>query len=80
MLSVYTVSGNIARIAAILPEFQQYCQNSRNINLHAKSSIAAMLRQYCQKLLLQCCRNIASIYCHKSCILIRYYSIISSVL
>ena len=49
-ISVYTVSGNIARIAAVLPEFRQYYQNSGNTNLHAKSSITTLL---CQKLLLQ---------------------------
>ena len=57
-ISVYTGSGNIARIAAILPELLQYCQNSGNTNLHAKSSIRRNLRQYCKKLLLQYCRNI----------------------
>ena len=55
-ISVHTVSGNIARIAAILQE----------TNLHAKSSI-----QRCQKLLLQYCCIIAAIYCQKACISIR---------
>ena len=57
-ISVYTVSGNISRIAAILPELLQNCQNSRNIarnsdntNLHAKSSIATTLQQYCGSIL-----------------------------
>ena len=43
-ISVYKVSGNIARIAAILPK----------TNLHAKSSLAATLQQYCQKLRKYC--------------------------
>ena len=46
-ISVYTVSGNIARIVAELPELGQYCQNSGNTYLHAKSSITTLLRQYC---------------------------------
>ena len=48
-------------IAAILPE----------TNLHAKSSIAAILRQYCQTMLQQHCVTIAAIYCQKPCILVR---------
>ena len=44
-------SCNIARIAAILPE----------INLHSKSSIAAMLQQYCRNIARDCCCNIAAI-------------------
>ena len=52
-ISVHTVSGNIARIAAILQE----------TNLHAKSSIAATLRQYCQKLLLQYIAALLPQYC-----------------
>ena len=56
-ISVYTVFGNIARIAATLQELLQYCQSSGNTDSHAKS-IATILQQYCQKLLLQYCRNI----------------------
>ena len=48
-------------IAAILPE----------TNLHAKSSIAAILRQYCQNMLQRYCGNIAAIYCQKPYILVR---------
>ena len=47
-ISVHTVSGNIARIAAMLQE----------TNLHAKSSIAATLQQYCQKQLRQYCKKL----------------------
>ena len=60
-IRVHTVSGINCNVAAILPE----------TNLHAKSSIATTLQQYCQKLLLQYFRNIAAIYCQKACISIR---------
>ena len=50
-ISVHTVSGNIAGIAAILPE----------TNLHAESSIAATLQQYCRNIARNCCCNIAAI-------------------
>ena len=59
-ISVHTVSGNIARIAAILPESLQYCQNSGKTNLHAKSSM-------------QCCGNIARNWCcNITAILLQY--------
>ena len=59
-------SCNIARIATKLPEFPQYYQNSDNTNLHAKSSIAATLQQYCGNIARNCYCNIAAIlpqYC-----------------
>ena len=48
-------------IAAILPE----------TNLHAKSSITTILRQYCQNMLQQHCGTVAAIYFQKLCILVR---------
>ena len=66
-ISVHTVSGNIARIAAILPE----------TNLHAKSSIAATLQQYCQKLLLQYCQKLV---CMRNPVLPQRCSNISAIL
>ena len=65
-ISVYTVSGNIARIAAILPELQQYCKHYGNTNLHAKSSIASTLQRYCRNvaaILLQYCQKLLLQYC-----------------
>ena len=67
----YTVSGNIAGIAAILPALLQYRKNFGNTNLHAKSNIAATLRQYCHNIARNCCCNIAAINCQKACISIR---------
>ena len=55
-ISVYTVSGNIARIAAILPELLQYCQNCCNI-----ARIPAILIYMRNPVLPQCCDNIAPI-------------------
>ena len=56
-------------IAAILPE-RVIVAILPETNLHAKSSIAAILRQYCQTVQQYCC-NIAAIYCQKPCILVR---------
>ena len=55
-ISVYTVSGNISRIAAILPELLQNCQNSRNI---ARILIILICMQ--NPVLPQRCSNIAEI-------------------
>ena len=52
---VYTVSGNIARIAAILPELLQYCKKllcMRN----------PVLPQHCGNIARTCCCNIARNY------------------
>ena len=56
-------SGNIAAILPkldlwiVLAVLPQYCQKDF-FNLHAKSSIAAILLQYCQKMLQQYCCTI----------------------
>ena len=73
-ISVHTVSGNIARIAAIFPETNLHAKSSiaatlpetvaailPETNLHAKSSIAATLQQYCRNIARNCCCSIAAI-------------------
>ena len=53
-ISAHTVSGNIARIAAILPELLQYCQKLICMR-------TPVLPQLCSNIARNCCCNIAAI-------------------